>query len=242
MSIEALEEKFYRSKPGWKDGTVEFHEIIDCMCSTDESVLLEVGPGPDNQTSAYLSARSRRLDGLDIDPRARSNGELDNVFIYDGGRFPIADESYDLVVADYVMEHVEEPSLMLREIYRVLKCKGAFVFRTPNIFHYVSLVSHFTPQSFHVATANKVRNRTGDVLDPYPTFYRFNSERSIRAIAEQAPMRVEKLRFVEKEPSYLKFNSIAYRFGVVYERVMNLTSFFEGMRANIFGVLVKDSD
>ena len=150
------------------------------------------------------------------------------------------DESYDLVVADYVMEHVEHPRLMLREIHRVLRPGGHFVFRTPNIYHYVSIISRFTPHLFHLATANKARQMDEDANDPYPTFYRFNSRRSMRSIAKQASMREVELRMVEKQPSYLQFNSLAYRGGVAYERLVNSTNALAGMRVNIFGVLAKD--
>jgi SAM-dependent methyltransferase len=241
MSTYSLEQKYYFNKPGWKDGTREYHELLSWYTSSKEAVVLEIGSGPENPSSAHVASRVACLDGLDIDERVFSNPALRKAFVYDGREFPkeLADESYDLVVADYVVEHVEYPRLMLREIHRVLRTGGCFVFRTPNIYHYVSLISRFTPHSFHLAAANKARLRDEYAVDPYPTYYRFNSRRAVRAIAREAGLRVVELRMVEKEPSYLKFSSLIYRCGVAYERMVNSTQSLAFLRSNIFGVLSK---
>ena len=242
MSTHKLEQKYYFDISDWKDGTSEYHEILSRYTPSKNATVLEIGSGPEDRSSAYVASRVAHLDGLDIDKRVLSNPDLREAFVYNGEEFPkeIADESYDLVVADYVMEHVEHPSLMMTEIHRILRPGGHFVFRTPNIFHYVSLISRFTPHSFHLAMANKARQRDDSSVDPYPTFYRFNSRRAVRTIATEAGLRDVELRMVEKQPSYLKFNSLAYRCGVAYERTVNSTLVLSVFRANIFAVLCKD--
>lgn len=238
--ITMLEDKYYHSKPGWKNGTVEFHEILDSLITPQETILLEIGPGTENQTSNYLATQCARLDGLDIDERAKTNPALNKAYIYEGKEFPEMANDYDLIIADYVMEHVEFPDVMMKEIYRILKPGGSFLFRTPNVFHYVSLVSKFSPHSFHLATANKSRLREEEAVDPYPTFYRFNSRRNIKKIAEKAGLSVAQMHMIEKEPGYLKFHPLAYRAGVLYERVVNLSPLFNVLRSNMFCVLVKE--
>lgn len=240
MTVKILEEKYYSSRPNFKDGTTEFHEILDSLITHKNFSILEIGAGPENKTSSFISTQVARLDGLDIDERARTNPALNNIIIYDGSIFPIEDESYDLVVADYVMEHVEHPELMISEIHRILHKGGHFIFRTPNIFHYVSIISRFTPHWFHLLVANKARKNSESAVDPYPTFYRFNSRRAVRAIISKVPMREVQLRMVEKQPSYMMFNTVAYRLGVLYERVVNFTQVLAPLRSNIFGILVKE--
>ena len=241
MKSDVLERKYYYSKPGWRNGTKEFHDLVTGFIVPEKSTVLEIGPGPENKTSAFLASRAARLDGLDIDERARTNPSLNSALIYDGGLFPLEGESYDVVVADYVMEHVEDPQLMLDEISRVMRPGGFFVFRTPNIYHYVSLVSRFTPYTFHRLTANRARQREVDAVDPYPTFYRFNSLRTVCAIAERSALREIEMLMVEKQPSYLKFNPWAFCCGVLYERFVNSTQMLAGLRSNIFGVLEKEA-
>ena len=240
MTNDILEQKYYFSKSGWTDGTTEFHDLLRSLTTSHELTVLEIGAGPENRTSSLVASRVARLDGLDIDERARSNPALNTAMIYDGKTFPIDDQAYDLVIGDYVMEHVEYPQLMLNEIARVLRPGGHFVFRTPNIYHYVSIISRFSPQSFHLAAANKARKMDEDAVDPYPTFYRFNSRRAMRTIAREAGLHEVELRMVEKEPGYLKFSALAYRGGVAYERMVNSTRALAGLRSNVFGVLAKD--
>jgi hypothetical protein len=46
-------------------------------------------------------------------------------------------------------------------------------------------------------------------------------------------------RLFEPEPSYLVFSSAAFLLGVAYERAVNGSDKLAGLRANIFGKLVK---
>lgn len=50
-------------------------------------------------------------------------------------RFPFADETFDYIVAEHIIEHIpcEDALKMLRECYRVLKNGGVVRISTPNI-------------------------------------------------------------------------------------------------------------
>lgn len=55
-------------------------------------------------------------------------------------RLPFRDESFELVTAIEMLEHVEHPVLVLSEVYRVLKPTGLFVCVIPNetlLFHII---------------------------------------------------------------------------------------------------------
>lgn len=238
-TIQALELEYYKTKPGWQDGTQEYLGFLSGFVFSNDAIVLEIGPGPHSPTTKHLRSKVAYIDGLDIDKRALNNPDLKNVTTYDGREFPIQNDSYDLVFADYVMEHVEDPELMLKEIYRILRPGGHFVFRTPNIYHYVSIISRFTPHSFHLAVANRARQNPDDAIDPYPTFYRFNSKRAVLSAVNRASMKNVEIKLVEKQPSYLQFSSWAYRLGVAYERLVNSTDWLSGLRSNIFCALVK---
>ena len=57
----------------------------------------------------------------------------------------------------------------------------AYVFRTPNLYHFIPLVSRLAPHRFHQAVANRLRNLPREAPDPYRTYYRLNSRGAIRA-------------------------------------------------------------
>lgn len=57
-----------------------------------------------------------------------------NLKVFDGSRFPFADNSFDYVYSTSVLEHVTDASLHLREIDRVLKLGGKVYLSFPNRF------------------------------------------------------------------------------------------------------------
>jgi SAM-dependent methyltransferase len=170
-------DRFYNRSRGWVDGTTEFHR----MCAAHirpGSAILEVGAGPSNATSRYLSSLGP-VWGLDVDAAVQSNDALTDARVLHDDTYPFADASFDACVSDYVLEHVENPLAHLREVGRVLRPGGCYLFRTPGRYHYVTLVSRLTPHAFHRAVANRLRNLGADAHAPYPTYYRANSRRAI---------------------------------------------------------------
>ena len=147
--------------------------------------------------------------------------------------------SFDSCVSNYVCEHLRNPDTHLKEVWRVLRPGGTYVFRTPNRFHYTAIVSGLTPHSFHVKTANKLRDIDGH--DPYPTWYRLNSRGQIRSLAHRANLTVEHLRLVEKEPSYGMSSRALFLTFTAYERLVNSATLFAPFRSSLFVVLRKRS-
>jgi SAM-dependent methyltransferase len=228
---------FYESKPGWINGTEEFHRLCDATIGCSGKIL-EIGAGPSNPTSRFL-ATIGELHGLDPDPQVRENDALSTAAVLEDARFPFPDASFDACVSNYVIEHVADPAAHLREVARVLRPRGAYVFRTPNQFHYVALVSRATPHWFHVLVANRLRNQQAQAHDPYPTVYRCNSRRSVRELSNASGFEVSELRMIEKEPSYGMASPLLFFPLWAYERLVNATPAAAGLRANILAVLRK---
>jgi SAM-dependent methyltransferase len=229
---------FYRKRKNWISGTRQFHELIQKHLSKDKHVL-ELGPGPKNNTSAFLSGSFASLHGLDVCEEARDNPYLHKIFIYDGSNWPIADDSYDSVVADFVLEHLEKPRNTIAEAFRVLRPGGLFFFRTPNLWHYVSMVSWLSPNSFHNLVANRLRQMPADAHDPWPTYYRSNGRRIIRNLMRDGGFNEVELVMIEKEPSYGMYSRILFLLFMVYERVVNSSDVLSMFRANLLGAFEK---
>jgi SAM-dependent methyltransferase len=231
-------DRFYRKRKNWVNGTQQFHEMVRKRLPQDKQVL-ELGPGPQNKTSAFLCSNCASLDGLDVDEEARNNPHLRHAHIYDGGDWPIKDDSHDAVVADYVLEHLEAPAKTVAEAFRVLRPGGMFIFRTPNLWHYVSMASFLSPHWFHNLVANRLRNIPPGAHDPYPTYYRMNRCRTVRRLMRSAGFNEVELAMIEKNPSYGMYSRILFFLFLGYERLVNSSNLFSMFRVNILGVFAK---
>jgi SAM-dependent methyltransferase len=219
------------------DGTEEFHRLCSASIAP-RAEILEIGAGPSNPTSRHLATLGV-LCGLDPDPGVATNDALGRAVTLTGDRFPLGDASFDACVSNYVLEHVPHPAAHLEEVRRVLKPGGAYVFRTPNRFHYTALAASLTPQWFHQLIAHRLRNLPADAHSPYPTYYAMNSRTAVRRQASLAGFEVEVLRMVEKEPSYGMSSRLLFLTFAAYERLVNATELAADLRSNLFVVLRK---
>ncbi len=230
-------ERFYPD--GFRNGTAAFYGWLRAHCSP-QTVLLNLGAGPaTGEAARNLRGEVQRVVGADIESAVLVNDEVDEAHVVDGVALPFANDSFDLVLSDYVLEHVADPDSFLREVRRVVKPGGSFFFRTPNKRHYVPLIARLTPHRIHLLVANRVRGHPEDAHDPWPTYYRLNSARRIESMATRVGFRAAELRLWEAEPSYLMFHVVPFLFGVGYERLVNRFDALSWLRGTIFGRLVK---
>ena len=180
--------------------------------------------------------RAARVCGVDLDPRVVDNPMLDEGRVADGARIPYGDASFDLVFADNVLEHLDRPLNVFREVARFLKPGGVFLFKTPNRRHYVATIARLTPHRFHQRII-AMRSRVAD--DVFPTRYRANSRGDVQRLAKDAGLGVDRIELIEGRPEYLRIFWPAYLVGLAYERIVNATSALEGFRVILVGALVK---
>jgi SAM-dependent methyltransferase len=228
-------ERFYPRGAGWIDGTTEFHGFCASAIGGGRKIL-EVGAGPTNRTSRFLSGLGE-LHGVDLSPEVHGNIYLRSATVLESERYPFPDASFDAAVSDYVVEHVANPRAHLAEVRRVLRPGGAYIFRTPNRFHYVPAVAAITPHWFHEMVANRLRQNPKGAHEPYPTFYRLNSRGAVRRLSAGAGLELADIRMVEKEPSYGMASRLAFLVFTAYERLVNAHDSLSFLRANLFVVL-----
>lgn len=116
--------------------------------------VLDVGCGTGRSEQVFRSLdRGLVWTGVDIGSSPavdrRSAGQRKRLVTFDGIRLPFADDAFDLVFSNQVLEHVRHPEQLLREIHRVLKPGAAFVGGTSNLEPYHALSYwNFTPFGF----------------------------------------------------------------------------------------------
>lgn len=104
-----------------------FPELITAIRQTDR--VLEIGPGasPHPRSNSFLEL-SFDSDQAKVAQRGGGLGEADfgarPVYSYGGGKFPFADNQFDYIICSHVVEHVENPSSFLSEVFRVAGGRG----------------------------------------------------------------------------------------------------------------------
>jgi len=149
-----------------------------------------------------LTRRPSRLVGVDAERAAlcRNRGIRLRVCA-DGATLPFAGGVFDLVTANMVVEHLPEPETQFREIARVLKPGGRFVFHTPNGTGYPTLLARTLPDNLRGAAARMLEGRAGGE-DRFRTFYRANTPARIGDIARNSGFAIDRIELVRSSAMF----------------------------------------
>lgn len=199
-------------------------------------MVLDAGAGAGIIRYMNFKDIAESVYGVDLDERVTNNPYLTKGIVADAGNLPFEDNYFDIVFSDNVLEHLNNPNQVFKEIYRVLKPGGYFLFKTPNKYHYVPLISMCTPHRFH-QFINKLRGR--DEQNTFPVHYRANSIKDIENLSDKAGFTECYVRTIEGRPEYLRFNVLTYLAGFLYEQIVNSADFLKIFRIVIIGWVKK---
>ena len=126
--------------------TVKFYLKADSLENMFyNKTVLDVGCGASGKTIYYASLGVKRIIGMEIlekykeeaDQLAKEKGffELFEFVCADAAHMPFADNSFDGIIMNDAMEHVDEPEKVLSECYRVLKPSGRLYINFPPYNH-----------------------------------------------------------------------------------------------------------
>jgi ubiquinone/menaquinone biosynthesis C-methylase UbiE len=183
--------------PGLRNSQAEYFETLSSFFPR-EARWLDVGCGHNvfgwwmmAQEQAIVS-RARSIVGIDLDlASVRNHQTIRDRALCTLENLPFPAETFDIVTANMVVEHLENPVAALQSIHRVLKPSGVFVFHTTNRWNpFVRMAAH-TPQSLKLKIIQAIDGREAE--DVYPVWYRFNVPGQIRAAAAEAGLEVARL-------------------------------------------------
>jgi ubiquinone/menaquinone biosynthesis C-methylase UbiE len=105
-------------------------------------LVLDAGCGDGLQLEKYV--RSNRAFGMDISltrlERAKERLRENIFFSGDLFKLPLRENVFDVVILGEIIEHLEEPEVVLREVYRVLNPSGHIIMDTPSQSNMVDLI------------------------------------------------------------------------------------------------------
>ena len=157
-----------------------------------EMVILDFGAGRGAALScgAYgfktrlmtLRGKVARVIACDVDEVVLENpGADETVVIQPDVELPFADGTFDLIVADYVFEHIADPVLVSAELRRILRPGGWMCARTPNKYCLISLLTRMIRNTQHKRVLRWAQPERQSI-DVFPTVFKLNSRRAIANI------------------------------------------------------------
>ena len=170
------------------DGTIDFYLRVRGIIPPD-GLLVDLGAGRaawfEDETSPVrreirtLRPAAGKIMAVDVDAAVLENKAADETLQTTTHELPFESGTVDVIVCDFVLEHVEEPASFVAELSRVLKPGGWFCARTPHKYHYVSIGARLF--------ANHAHRRVLRVLQPgrkpedvFPTMYRMNTHAQLQ--------------------------------------------------------------
>ena len=149
------------------------------------TAALDAGCGRTTRLRDYRD-RITRLVGVDVDEAAgRENPFLDEFLTADlDESLPFEENSFDLVYANFVVEHLERPDRGFAEWRRVLRPGGRLVLLTSNRASPLMAAGDKLPQAARLLI--KRRGAGAQERDVYPTRYLANTPQRLAAVADAA--------------------------------------------------------
>jgi SAM-dependent methyltransferase len=129
--------------------------------------------GPDD-LAAYRG-RGGIVLGCDIDPGAAANPHVDRFILVQPDKpWPVDSGAVDLVLADWVLEHLDDPAAFVDECFRVLRPGGVLMARTLQTWSLAGIGATLVPNRFHARLTQWLAPGTAEE-DVFPTRMRVNT-------------------------------------------------------------------
>ena len=177
--------------------------------------------------------------GMDYDlPSLQKHRSISLRVRGDVNTLPFESSSFDLVTANMVVEHLANPVTQFREISRILKPGGVFLFHTPNAIGYPTLLNKLAPEILKHRLIYLLDGREEN--DVFETHYSANTENQIAGLAEASGFKVERIRMTVSDAIFALVLPLAVA-ELAWIRLL-MTDRLKSWRTDIISVLRKNAD
>lgn len=191
------------------DGTLVFFNFVKALYlkSKNKPRVLDFGAGRgfEYDKSAYsrslrdLRTGAEEVVALDIDEAVTQHKTSDRQIVWNpSSGLPFEEGYFDVIVADYVFEHLTDPVKVCDELSRILKNQGWLCVRTPSKYNYASIAASLVPNKLHSKFLKRIQPER-EAQDVFSTAYNANSPATIKKLFPDAKIYAA---YVGGEPQY----------------------------------------
>jgi len=210
-----------------RDEVLLFYSRIQSLI-TPQMIVVDVGCGRGHFLEGQISytrelhtlkQKCKLLIGLDVDPIGEKNQSIDEFkLIFPDVPWPLEENFVDMVISDYVLEHISRPDFFFSECHRVLKPGGYLFIRTSNMMSYLGLFITLIPEKFHESLLKYLQPNRKDE-DKFPTAYKCNTVWKIRSMLRKCGF-IGHVYGHSDTPTYLAFSKSSFMIGLIYDKLM----------------------
>lgn len=227
--------------PGLRYSQESYEEVLRGLI-TPRTVWLDLGCGHQVlpewrfKVERELVSFASYVAGIDVDSKSSArHRSIRNIWVGDVHNLPFPNNSFTLITANMVVEHLVDPRRAFAEICRVLTPGGLFLFHTPNVNGYIAMVNKCCPNGIKKFAARVLDGRRSE--DVYPTYYRCNNEESIAEITGECGLAVNQIHHIPTTAVFARVLPMA-TLELLWIRATMLKSLAR-YRTNILGLLRK---
>lgn len=207
----ALIRKYYKDVPT-REALME--EAVLTVLRSNQT-LLDAGCGATLALLKKYAGLASFAVGVDLVTPSEKPTARSGITVGDLSALPFRDGAFDIVVSRSVVEHLENPEAVFREVARTLKSGGKVIFTTPNRYYYSSLIAWIIPFRWKDLYMRRVFGDEG--YDHFPVFYRANTSRALRRVAARSGLLIVRLQAIRHFPYYFLFSPVLFRLGMLYD-------------------------
>jgi len=219
-----------------------YEDILKSYVHHDTNKWLDLGCGRSilpswrSDEEKYLLKKCSIVVGIDYDLHSLKDHNGISLKIRGNiSKLPFKDNSFDLATANMVVEHLDNPEVQMREVNRILRSGGLFIFHTPNVISYSVIIGRLLPNILKDKLAYIFHGRKGE--DIFKTYYRANSRKRIACLAKKNGFDVLKTKMIVSSAVCATIPPLAI-VELIWIRIL-MTRPFKSLRTNIIAILKK---
>ena len=214
------------------DGTIDFYLRVRYLINK-KKIILDLGAGAgdwfnnkDNnkirKSIQFLKDDVKKFYAADIENSIFKNKTSHKNLLIKNNIIPLKSNSIDIIICDWVFEHIKNPNLFFKEINRVLKRGGTICSRTPHKYNYFSIISNILEgtisKEFLLKKSQPGRKKY------FKSYYRMNTKKKINSLFKNYS---KNIFIYNPDPAYY-FNSKCFYFFFKFIHLI-FPKFFSGI-------------